>query len=167
MFTKEQDKQFEKTKEIEDKYVPVFMNFISDKFKTKKIRRVNSETDLTGRDFEAKLETEQIIKLECKVRPDKDYNDIFLEFISNSKSGSLGWVCKPQSSDYIIYYIAPTEKFYIFPTLLLQLAWKENSEKWKEEYGKVPVKNADYTTWGCPVPACVIYKAMLFTNNGE
>lgn len=90
----------------------------------------------------------------------KVYKDIALEFISNDKTGSPGWVCKPLMCEYIAYAIAPIGKCYLLPVLQLQEAWAQRSGEWINKYGKVPAYNEGYKTWFCPVPPEIVYPAI-------
>lgn len=88
------------------------------------------------------------------------YEDIALEFISNDRFNTPGWVCKPLRCDYIAYAIAPVGRCYLLPVLQLQGAWRQCGNEWKERYGVRPVVNFGYRTLFTPVPVAVLYKAI-------
>ena len=88
----------------------------------------------------------------------KVYPDIALEYLSNDRTGALGWVCKQLRADYIAYLISPLGKCYMLPVIQMQQAWILNGDKWKDKYPKKPAFNSGYSTWFCAVPVDVLFK---------
>lgn len=91
----------------------------------------------------------------------KVYDDIALEYMSDRKRQTLGWVCKPLLCDYIAYAIAPLGKCYLMPVLQLQQAWGKNSDDWLKKYKTIEAHNEwrgnSWTTLSCCVPPAVIF----------
>lgn len=72
------------------------------------------------------------IRVDEKVRG-YDYGDIALEYLSDRKRGTPGWVCKPLLADFIAYAIVPTGQCYLLPVPQLQAVWQEYGECWLAE----------------------------------
>jgi hypothetical protein len=88
----------------------------------------------------------------------KDYGDILIEYMSNDRTKSPGWIAKPLQINYIAYAFMDTRRVLFIPFAELQAVWQEHGENWKAKYGTVPAKNATYTTLSVPVPEDVICK---------
>jgi hypothetical protein len=89
----------------------------------------------------------------------KDYGDILLEYVSNSKTGAKGWVEKSQGCDYLAYAFEESQRCYLFPFQELQRAWGNKSEEWidngvhrKIGFRIVKAVNRGYETWSVCVP---------------
>ena len=111
------------------------------------------------------LDNSKQILVDEKVRgrnrkTNKVYPDIALEYISNDRTGTPGWVCKPLQADYIAYAIAPFGQCFLLPVIQLQAAWNKRKTDWLNEYGSKPAKNDGYYTWFCPVPEKVLFWAI-------
>lgn len=113
----------------------------------------------TGLDRSVILKSGKCLWIEEKVR-DKDYPDILLEFYSNFGAKTPGWIEKPLNCDFIVYAKKPSRKMYIFPTVIIQMAWKKHKNEWIEKYGEKSAFNTTYRTVNCPVPEDVLFKAM-------
>lgn len=116
-----------------------------------------------GIDRSVVLQSSKQILIDEKVRgrnkrTGRVYDDVALEFISNDKAKSPGWVCKPLMCDFIAYAIAPLGKCYLLPVTQLQNAWANNGQVWRKRYNEMPALNNGYTTWFCPVPVNVLFK---------
>ena len=92
------------------------------------------------------------------------YEDIALEYFSDSERGVSGWVCKPLLANYIAYAILPIGKCYLMPVIQLQKAWQENSELWFREFKTIKARNSQmgmaWTTLSLCVPVDVLFSAM-------
>ena len=95
----------------------------------------------------------------------KDYGDILLEEYSNYEEKIWGWLNREKHTDYLIYYIVPTSKIYIFPFLILQLTWLRNYKKWLENYGRKFAINKNYKTSNIPIPTEILLKEISTTIN--
>ena len=136
----------------EEIYIKAFPNF-----QTMVDHRQDGEHQRAGIDRSIILNNSKQILIDEKVRF-KFYNDIALEYLSNDRTGALGWVCKPLRADYICYAIKPVGKAFLLPVQQLQKAWIMND--WKRIYPCKPAKNIDYQTWNCFVPVDVLFKAI-------
>ena len=95
--------------------------------------RQDGDHQRLGIDRSITLENSKQILIDEKVRF-KPYNDILLEYLSDSARGTLGWVCKPLMCDYIAYAVAPLGVCYMLPVIQLQEAWSQRGEEWKKRY---------------------------------
>jgi hypothetical protein len=88
------------------------------------------------------------------------YEDVSLEIVSNTKTRSPGWVCKPLLCEYIAYAIAPLGKCYLLPVIQLQAAWDHNHNKWVKMYREKQAINRGYCTTFVPVPVDELFRSM-------
>lgn len=121
--------------------------------------RENGQLQYLGIDRTVITESGKAIYIDEKVRR-KDYGDIALEYISNDKKNSKGWVEKPLFCDFIAYAILPTETCYLLPVIQLQSAWIKNKELWLTKYGTASAPNKYYKTLNCPVPIQTLFSAI-------
>lgn len=73
--------------------------------------------------------------------------NVFIETISSTKSGALGWALKTQAN-FVVYYVPDWEKALIINPKIL----REMIPMWIFEYRQKPVKNAGYFSYGIPIP---------------
>jgi hypothetical protein len=95
------------------------------------------------------------------------YQDIALEYISNDRTGSPGWVCKPLRCDYIAYAIAPLGQCYLLPVNALQRAWSQHGKFWIGQHWTAKAKNRGYTTHSVCVPVKTVMRSIstaMFTR---
>lgn len=88
------------------------------------------------------------------------YDDVAIEYLSNDKTGALGWAEKPIAADYIAYAIAPLGKGYLLPVPQLQAAWRLNKDAWLATFRSREALNSGYKTLFCPVPIAALFPAM-------
>ena len=69
-----------------------------------------------------------------------------LEYISNDKTGSLGWVEKSLKCDYIAYAFMPSGIAFLLPVNQLQTAWLKNKIVWLQKYRTRSAINYSYKT---------------------
>jgi len=93
-------------------------------------------------------------------RTGRIYEDVSLEYISNDKTGALGWVCKSLACDFIAYAIAPLGRCYLLPVNQLQCAWEKNKDDWFERFHALHAKNRGYNTWFLPIPIKTLFPAI-------
>ena len=93
-----------------------------------------------------------------KVRS-KDRPDILLEYLSNDRTGALGWVAKDLATDYIAYAFIPSRRCYLLPFATLRRAWKEHAAEWialgkaeEDGFRQCRAENPGYTTISVAVP---------------
>lgn len=127
--------------------------------------RNDCEAQIAGVDRIVVTSAGRIWKIDEKVRR-KDYGDILLEYISNDRKRSPGWVVKDLACDYIAYAIVPSRACYLLPVPALQRAWLKHGNEWLRKYGSKISANDFYNTLNCPVPVPVlmhkIAQAMFF-----
>lgn len=104
------------------------------------------------------LQTSKVISIDEKKRR-KDYGDIALELWKNKERKKPGWLFYSQC-DYIVYAIIPSNKVFLLPTLLLQLAWKNNKFDWLSKYPRKLADNKFYHTENICIPENVIIEAI-------
>lgn len=91
----------------------------------------------------------------------RDYPDILLEYLSNSRTRSLGWVEKPLYTDYIAYAFMPSQTVYLYPAYLLRRAWQQNKLEWLQKYPPKRADNHGYYSLSCAVPIDVLDRAVI------
>jgi hypothetical protein len=88
------------------------------------------------------------------------FGDVLLEYVSNDKRNTPGWVVKPLRADYIAYAIEALSVCYLLPVPQLQQAWRERATEWISTYRTISAGNDGYRTLSCPVPVRVLYPAI-------
>lgn len=119
------------------------------------IRHVEMSEQRRGIDrvlIDKKTGKETTVEYKCDTRTQKTGN-VFVETISNSKTGALGWALKSQA-DYIAYYMTGIEEVLIIKTT----KFREHIARWVFEYKARPVANHGYFTFGICVPADEVKK---------
>lgn len=97
------------------------------------------------------LKNGQVLRVDEKKR-NAVYRDVLLEFLSNDRAGTPGWMEKPLSIDYLAYAFMPTRQVYLFPWQPLRRAWLENKDKWLKTCRIVKAQNEGYWTHSVAVP---------------
>ena len=120
-----------------------------------------------GIDRSVTLEDAQQILVDEKIRyrnkhTRKVYDDIALEYVSNDRRNTPGWVCKDLRCHYIAYAIAPLGKCYLMPAIQLQLAWRRHGAEWlaNNDYPNISAPNHNYNTLSCCVPTKIVFRAI-------
>jgi len=121
------------------------------------------EAQALGIDRLIHLDNGRIVKVDEKKRS-KDYGDILLEYVSNDRTGSPGWVKKNLAIDYIAYAIVPASRCYLFDWLMLRRAWDFYEEVWKEKYETKSARNPNYNTLSLAVPTRVLMNAVAMSS---
>lgn len=121
--------------------------------------REDGEHQRAGIDRSVVLQNSKQILIDEKIRW-KPYDDIALEYLSNDRTGALGWVCKPLRADYIAYAIAPLGRCYLLPVIQLQIAWAKKGEFWKATCPHIVAKNVGYSTHSVGVKASDLFPAI-------
>lgn len=127
--------------------------------------RENGQHQLAGIDRCILLRGGRLIRIDEKVRgrnkiTGKVYDDIALEFVSNTKTGADGWVVKPLLAEYIAYAIAPLGKGWLLPVIPLQAAWSKFGDQWKQQFGTIQALNKGYLTLSCCVTETALFSAL-------
>ena len=121
--------------------------------------REDGELQRVGIDRTIVLKSGKAIYIDEKVRR-VDYGDIALEYISNDKFRTLGWVEKPLFCDYIAYAILPAKKCYLLPVPQLQKAWADNKQIWLDRFKTISAKHIKDNILSCTVSIPVLFKAI-------
>ena len=119
----------------------------------------DTESQREGTDRVIILANNKILKIDEKKRR-KEYPDFCLEYISVDTTGALGWIEKDLSIDYLAYAFMPLRTAYLLPWLMLQRAWKQFGDSWKQQYFKVVAKNKTYNTISVAVPIGIVLRAV-------
>lgn len=122
--------------------------------------RKDGQHQRNGIDRSIVLENGKVLWVDEKSRRIKDTGDIMLEWMSNDRTKTDGWVVKPLLADYIAYAFMQSGVAYLLPVPQLQSAWAKNRENWILRYGKKYALNSGYRTISTPVPHSVLYPAM-------
>jgi hypothetical protein len=96
------------------------------------------------------------VLIDEKVRRMKDSGDIMLEYISNDRSGSPGWIEKDTFTDYVVWAFWFDKHIYKLPLIELRLIWLEHKKEWLNKYPIQRAPNNGYDTLNCAVPIRVI-----------
>lgn len=103
------------------------------------------------------LENGKTITIDEKIRK-KVWDDIALEFISNDKYNTAGWMEKDLQIDYLAYAFLPINTAYLFDWRMLKRTWEHYKNEWKKEYFISKAINEGYTTHSVCVPINVLIK---------
>ena len=143
----------------EQQNAPIWESLYKKAFPTMKAMTNHAEDgdhQRVGIDRTIVLESGAAIWIDEKVRRG-DWDDILLEYISNDRTQSPGWVEKHLVCHYISYLMEPTEKLYILPVIQMQAAWLKNKKSWIAKYPKIEAQNNGWNTISCAVPIRVLY----------
>jgi len=87
------------------------------------------------------------IKIDEKIRQ-RDFNDVLLEYWSNTERRIPGWIAKDLACDFVAYTYLETQRCFLLPFLLLRRAWKQHGQDWiaraerqEEGFQKVVARN--------------------------
>lgn len=90
----------------------------------------------------------------------KDYGDILIEYLSNDRYNTPGWIEKDLSMDYLAYAVLPTRKVFLFPWQPLRRAWQLNKSQWLAEYPTRSAPNSGYNTLNLAIPTIELRRAV-------
>ena len=81
-----------------------------------------------------------------------EYDDILIEYVSNSTTGAPGWIEKDLAIDYVAYAFFQSKRCYLLDWLLLKRAWQKHGSQWKHYHQNIKARNQGYNTWSVAVP---------------
>jgi len=118
------------------------------------------ERQLAGIDTELVFADGRIMKIEEKIRR-VFYFDVLLEYISNDRYGTVGYIEKPCMADNYAYGDIETGEYTLYPVKALQGVWRANKDTWLKCSGwRKESKNEKngriYYSLGCAVPVDII-----------
>ena len=114
-----------------------------------------------GIDRVIQLSSGRTLFLDEKVRS-SDYSDIFLEVISNDRTGAPGWIEKDMQIDYLAYAFLPSKRVYLFNWPMLRRAWQHFRDIWKQRYTPhIQAQNEGYRSVGVAVPIRELIQAVM------
>lgn len=100
--------------------------------------------------------------IQAKIRT-TTYDDVLLEYISNTATKSSGWMELPSLARHFLYIIMPKRLCYYFPWPQLQSLWNDNKREWirfgEQEingFKKIKAKNIGYYTISVAIPANIL-----------
>lgn len=105
------------------------------------------------------LQSGKVLFIDEKKRR-KIYDDILLEYLSNDKTGALGWIEKDLLIDYLAYAFIPNKVCYLFPWHILRRTWIKLGDQWKNDYKKIESENLGYKTISLAIPIMILRKAV-------
>ena len=112
------------------------------------------------------LECGRTIMIDEKVR-EKDYGDILLEVYSDFERKIPKWAVKPLACDFIAYAVAPANKCFLLPTLLMQKTLQDNKHQWhklakdnKEGFSYREAINTKWVTVSMAIPTAVLLSSI-------
>jgi hypothetical protein len=104
-----------------------------------------------GIDTIIKLPYGGILSIDEKMR--RQYRpDVLIEYVSNDKSNSPGWIEKDLKIDFIAYAYMDINRVLFVPYNELKKLWSDNKEAWLKRYKIPPAKNTGYNTLNVAVP---------------
>lgn len=133
------------------------------------LRRATLAEDLTGVDYWADRSGGRSLGVDLKCRED-DYDDLLIEFESNSATKSPGWTVDPKKvTDYVLY-LWPSEEV-LLPYPQLRAAAVTHIAEWRKTYREksdpTTTNGGAYRTRWIPVPDRVVYAAMGLRVTGQ
>lgn len=123
----------------------------------------DTASQLMGVDRLLYLSNNHVLRIDEKKR-DSVYPDILLEYLSNSKTGSPGWIEKDLAIDYLAYAFMPTRKVYLLPWQILRVAWETNKRIWKSKHKEIRAQNKGYVTISVAVPTREVMHAIAYAS---
>jgi len=138
-------------KEVEDLFIKAYHKAFYNITNIMYGRKDYCRTQKSGIDRIIYLENFKVITIDEKVRK-KNYDDFALEFISNDKKNTPGWIEKDLSIDYIAYGFLESKTVYLLEWQLLKRSWNNFKDIWKEKYFIAKAENKGYTTYSVCVP---------------
>ncbi len=151
--------QLERSESIEasELFIPAYHEYFKDIAGIYQNTAGKSMSQELGMDTIILLKSGKILIIDEKLR-EADYNDILIEFKSNSNSNTdNGWINKNLHIDYIAYGVIPTRKVFMLEWQALRRVWWTHGEEWKLKYKVKSAKNMGYNT----LSVCVPYKILL------
>lgn len=107
-----------------------------------------------------------VLKIQEKARREVQH-DMLLEYISNDRTGSPGWIEQDLEINYIAYAFMSVRRAHVIPWQPLHTAWQQNKAVWMayaenehEGFRKIPARNRTYTTYSVAVPWRHIFSAV-------
>jgi hypothetical protein len=92
---------------------------------------------------------------------------VVLEYLSNDRTGTPGWIEKDLPMDYLGYGFVENRRVLFFPFQQLRAAWLRHRDTWKgwaeESYGgwrHITAQNSNYRTHSVLAPAEAVYEAV-------
>lgn len=130
--------------------------------------RKDGDFQRAGVDRSIVLECGKVLYVDEKIRKrnrnGKVYTDIALEYLSNDRTNSPGWVVKPLMCDFIAYAIAPLGRGYLLPVQQLQRVWRRNGEEWianarsgRKGFSHISAPNPGYSTLSVGVEPEILF----------
>jgi hypothetical protein len=132
------------------------------------VRRADLHDDLLGVDYWAIRPTgSRPLGIDIKCR-EEDYNDLLLEFVSNSATGSPGWtINRTNITDFVLYLWPESDVLISYP--LLRAATVEHLDEWRTRYPESSnhtTTGGDYRTRWIAVPDPVVYQSIGYRVTG-
>ncbi len=161
IFDYEKEKRFEEA--LNKQHYPFLIAHFSNGYKIITVQEVTDlDQQLRGIDIELHTPDGTVLTGELKTDRHTQSPNIFLEDISNSESGSLGWTLKCESDILSYGFCDPTAsvlvKLFVYDMQALK-GW------YQQQRGNYPLKkipNRGYDTFGRPVPRSDIVGFLIF-----
>jgi len=125
-----------------------------------------TQAQQNGMDRVIALADDRLVRIDEK-KLKHNYDQFCLEYISNDRTKTPGWIEKPLTVHFIAYAFMPSRRVYLLPWNLLRHAWLANRQTWKDraarnEPGYLTLKtpNHGYNTISVCVPISEVYRAI-------
>lgn len=100
-------------------------------------------------------------------RRKRERPDVLLEYLSNDRSGAVGWIEKDLPIDFLAYGYVESGRCLLFPWPFLRRAWLHWAPEWKRKakareggFQCVEACNATYSTHSIAVPTSLLLAAV-------
>ncbi len=119
----------------------------------------DNQSQRLGIDRIIHLSSGKTLNIEEKLR-ETVYDDICLEYLSNDRTGAIGWIEKELLTDYFAYAFLPIKKVYLFPWVMLQRAWFNKKHEWLSFFKCNTADNKTYKTHFVSIPINILIKTV-------
>jgi len=124
------------------------------------------EAQRNGIDRLVAFEDGRVLRFDEKKR-DEVWPDILLEYRSNDRTQTPGWMDKALKIDFLAYAFMPTRRVYFFPWGLLRRSWTDNRDTWianakadRDGFRHITARNRTYSTLSIAVPIPALMAAL-------
>lgn len=125
-----------------------------------------------GIDHVITLASAKVIRIDTKNRERSDTGDVLLEYISNDRAETPGWMDQDLLIDYMAYAFVPDRRAYLFDWEMLRRTWLAFRDDWiakgerrEDGFSTVRALNENrggqrHMTWSVAVPTPRLLKAV-------
>ncbi len=161
IFDYEKEKRFEEV--LNKQHYPFLIAHFSNGYNKITVHEVmDLDRQLRGIDIELHTPDGTVLTGELKTDRHTQSPNIFLEDVSNSKSGSAGWTLKCESDILSYGFCDPTATVLVKLFVYDMQALKGWYQQHRGDYPLIKIPNRTYNTFGRPVPRSDIVDFLIF-----